>query len=134
MDADRLRSFPLFSGLSKAQLRWVAQHADEVDLEEGTRLVREGEFSYEFFAIEEGAVEVRHDGEQLAELGPGDFFGEMGLMAHGRRNADVIVTEPTTAIVMTGGAFRQMGRDMPAVTERVRSAIEERCRALIETG
>jgi CRP/FNR family cyclic AMP-dependent transcriptional regulator len=130
MDEARLRAIPLFAGLKKKERRAVAQQADEVDVEAGCHLVREGEFAYEFFAIEEGTAEVRRGEQYLAELGPGDFFGEMGLLGDVQRNASVTAISPVTAIVMTGSAFRQIDRDLPEVAKQIRKAIEERCRHL----
>jgi CRP/FNR family cyclic AMP-dependent transcriptional regulator len=130
MDEERLRAIPLFAGLAKKDRRRVAQQADEVDIEPGRHLVREGEFAYEFFAIEEGTAEVRRGDQYLADLGPGDFFGEMGLIEGSTRNASVTATTPITAIVMTGTAFRQVDRELPAVAKQIRKAIEERCRHL----
>jgi CRP/FNR family transcriptional regulator, cyclic AMP receptor protein len=130
MDEARLTAIPLFAGLKKKDRRAVAQQADEVDVEAGRHLVREGEFAYEFFAIEEGTAEVRRGEQYLADLGPGEFFGEMGLVGDVQRNASVIAVTPITAIVMTGAAFRQIDRDMPDVAKQIRKAIEERCRHL----
>ena len=131
MDESRLAKLPLFESLSKKERREVAHVADEVDLPEGKKLVSEGDFSYEFFVIEEGSAEVLIHGERVAELGPGDFFGEMGLLEHQQRGASVVATSPVTVIVMTGSAFRQMAREMPAVGERIDAAVKERCRALV---
>jgi CRP-like cAMP-binding protein len=130
MDEARLQAIPLFAGLKKKERRAVAQQADEVDVEPGRHLVRQGEFAYEFFAIEEGTAEVRRGEQYLAELGPGDFFGEMGLVGDTPRNASVIAVSPLTAIVMTASAFRQIDRDLPEVAKQIRKAIEERCRHL----
>ena len=130
MDESRLKPIPLFAGLSKKQLRTVSQLADEVDVETGRHLVREGEFAYEFFAIEEGTAEVRRGDQLLAELGPGDFFGEMGLVGDVPRIASVVATTPMTVIVMTGQAFRGVDREHPEVAKTIRKAIEERCRQL----
>jgi CRP/FNR family transcriptional regulator, cyclic AMP receptor protein len=130
MDEARLREIPLFAGLGKKERREVAKQADEVDVEAGRHLVREGEFAYEFFAIEEGTAEVRRGEQLLAELGPGDFFGEMGLIGKVTRNASVIARSPLTVVVLTGPAFRQIERDLPAVSKEIRRAIEERCRQL----
>jgi CRP/FNR family cyclic AMP-dependent transcriptional regulator len=130
MDEAPLRRIPLFAGLGKKERRRVAQQADEVDLEPGRDLVREGEFAYEFFAIEEGTAEVRRGEQFLAELGPGDFFGEMGLIGNVTRNASVTATSPLTVMVLTGSAFRQIERDLPEVSKQIRKAIEERCRQL----
>jgi CRP/FNR family transcriptional regulator, cyclic AMP receptor protein len=130
MDEAPLREIPLFAGLSKKERRGVARQADEVDIEAGRQLVREGEFAYEFFAIEEGTAEVKRGDQFLAELGPGDFFGEMGLVGNVTRNATVTTTSPTTVIVMTGSAFRQIDRDLPEVAKKIRKAVEERCHQL----
>jgi CRP-like cAMP-binding protein len=131
MDEKRLESIPLFAGLSRKERRSVAQRADEVDLEAGREIVREGEFPYEFFAIEEGTAEVKRGDQHLAELGPGDFFGEMGLIENAPRNASVVTRSPLTAVVMTGSAFRQIDRELPEVSKKIRKAIDERCRHLM---
>jgi CRP/FNR family cyclic AMP-dependent transcriptional regulator len=130
MDEARLREIPLFAGLGKKERREVAKLADEVEVEPGRHLVREGEFAYEFFAIEEGTAEVRRRDQLLAELGPGDFFGEMGLIGQVTRNASVVATAPTRVLVLTGSSFRHIERELPGVSKQIRKAIEERCRQL----
>ena len=131
MDEKRLESIPLFAGLSRKERRSVAQRADEVDLEAGREIVRKGEYAYEFFAIEEGTAEVKRGDQHLAELGPGDFFGEMGLIENAPRNASVVTRSALTAVVMTGSAFRQIDRELPEVSKKIRKAIDERCRHLM---
>jgi CRP/FNR family cyclic AMP-dependent transcriptional regulator len=131
MDESHLKAVPLFGSLAKRELRAIAHCADELNVEEGRKLVREGEFSYEFFAIVEGAAEVIREGDHVADLGPGDFMGEMGLLTHDRRNATVVARSPMTVIVMTGPDFRNIEHEMPSVAARVRSAMEERSRALV---
>ena len=130
MDEARLKAIPLFAGLGKKERRSVAQQADEVDIEPGRHLVREGEFAYEFFALEEGTAEVRRGDQLLAELGPGDFFGEMGLIGNVTRNASVVTASPVKVMVLTGSAFRHIERELPEVSTQIRKAIEERCRQL----
>jgi CRP/FNR family cyclic AMP-dependent transcriptional regulator len=130
VDERRLSTIPLFAGLSRREVRQVALLADEIEVETGRFLVREGEFAYEFFAIETGRAEVRQHDEHVAHLGPGDFFGEMGLMGDLRRSATVIATEPMRAAVITGANFRFLARVLPAVCDQVRDAIAERGRAL----
>ena len=128
MDEGRLNEIPLFAGLNRKERRALAPRTDEVDLEEGRVIVREGEWAYEFFAIEAGTCEVRRGDQLLAELGPGDFFGEMGLVGDTRRNASVVAKSPLTVVVMTAQAFRQTSRELPEVAAKIRAAIEERCR------
>jgi CRP/FNR family transcriptional regulator, cyclic AMP receptor protein len=134
MDEARLRAIPLFAGLGKKERREVAKQGDEVEVEPGRHLVREGDFAYEFFAIEEGTAEVRRGEQLLAELGPGDFFGEMGLIGNVTRNASVIAATPLRVMVLTGSAFRHLERELPAVSKQIRRAIEERCRQLEPVG
>ena len=134
MDEERLKAIPLFEGLNRKERRALAPRADEVELEQGRVIVREGEWAYEFFAIEEGTAEVRRGEQLLAELGPGDFFGEMGLVGDTRRNANVIASSPLKVVVMTAQAFRQTSRELPEVAAKIRAAIEERCRHLEVAG
>jgi CRP-like cAMP-binding protein len=128
MDEARLSALPLFQGLNRKERRALAPRADEVELEEGRVIVREGEWPYEFFAIEEGTAEVRRGDQLLAELGPGDFFGEMALVGDTRRNATVVATSSLKVVVMTAQAFRQTARELPEVAEKLQAAIEERGR------
>jgi CRP-like cAMP-binding protein len=134
MDEARLSAIPLFANLNRKERRALAPRTDEVELEKGRVIVREGEWPYEFFAIEEGTCEVRRGEQLLAELGSGDFFGEMGLLEDTRRNATVIATSPVTVVVMTGQAFRQTARELPEVASKIRAAIEERCRHMNVAG
>ena len=126
MDASRLDGIRLFSGLSKKELGQLAQHMDELTVREGEELATEGRFAHEFFVIEDGVAEVLQNGERIAELGPGDFFGEIGLLETDRRTATVVATTPLTVIVMGQREFASMDRDMPEVADRIRAAIRAR--------
>ena len=95
-------------------------------MEEGRELVREGDFSYELWAIEEGEAEVLRDGEHLADLGPGDFFGEIGLLEKDLRTATVVAKTPMRLITLTGWDLKRMERTMPEAVARVRKVLEER--------
>ena len=130
MDAARLKEIPLFSQLPEKQLKTAAQLADEVEVKEGTRLVDEGRFAHEFFVIEDGTADVVHDGTTVAELGPGDFFGEIALLKTERRTASVVAKTPMKLVVIFGPNFRSMASDLPAVQAKIDSAIEERCAEL----
>jgi CRP-like cAMP-binding protein len=127
MDESELRSIPLFESLTSEERRAIAPHADEVEVPEGTELVRQGEFAYEFFVIEEGTAEVKRDGEHVADLGPGDFLGEMGIVGKVVRNATVVTTAPARVVVMTEQALRSMARTNPSVADRITAAVEKRC-------
>jgi CRP-like cAMP-binding protein len=131
MDESQLQSIPLFESLPRDARRVVAQHADAIEVPKGTELVRQGEFAYEFFIIESGGAEVLRDGKRVAELGPGDFLGEMGIVTQAVRNATVVTTIVSDVIVMTGQALRSIARSDPGVASSIQAAVEERCRALV---
>jgi CRP/FNR family transcriptional regulator, cyclic AMP receptor protein len=126
VDAAALERVPLFAGLSHKEREKVARWSDAIDLPEGKHLLDEGRLPHEFFVIIEGEVEVVHDGEHLATLGQGDFFGEIALIEHGRRTASVVTSAPTTLAVMSPRSFDAMRREMPQVAGRIDEAIRAR--------
>ena len=131
MDERHLSNVPLFATLSRSELQRIAQLADEVDVKPGKELVHEGAFAYEFFAIEDGTAEVTAGGEHVADLGPGDFFGEMGALSNDPRMATVTATSDLTAVVMSAKDFRRLSAEMPAIGRRIEQAIEERTRSML---
>jgi CRP-like cAMP-binding protein len=127
VDAGRLKSIPLFADLSKSELDRLSRWTDEIDVPAGARLTRQEGFAHEFAIIEDGAAAVYQDGQKINDLGPGDFFGEIGLLDDSaRRTADVVASTAMRLIVMFGRDFRQMEREMPAVAEQVRTTMEAR--------
>ena len=126
MDASRLKQIPLFQDVPDDELSQIATFAQEVTVEQGRELVREGDFSYEFMAIEEGDAEVTRHGEHLADLGPGDFFGEIGLLEKTLRTATVTAKTPMRVVTLTGWDLKRMERHIPEAIDRVRQTLEER--------
>jgi CRP/FNR family cyclic AMP-dependent transcriptional regulator len=129
MDPSEIAAIPLFAGLSKDDQRIVAQYADEVDVPAGTKLAQEGRFAYEFFAIEDGTADVTQEGAKIASLGPGDFFGEIGLLGGERRVASVTATSPMRLVVLTGSQLRAIESRMAPLGERIRAAMAARLEA-----
>jgi CRP-like cAMP-binding protein len=126
MDAKRLHELDLFSGLSRRDVEEVAQLVDEVEVPEGKVLGREGDIAYEFFVIEQGTASVEVDGKHVTDLGPDEWFGEIGLLAADRRTATVTAKTPMRLAVIFGPSFRDLTRRLPDVGERIRAEIEER--------
>jgi CRP/FNR family transcriptional regulator, cyclic AMP receptor protein len=126
MDQGRLKSVPFFSGMSKRDLAAIGQQTDEVNVPAGKVLAREGDFGDEFFMIDSGTAEVSRGGETIAELGPGDFFGEMALLEADRRTATVTAKTEMSLIVMTRSSFRSLDRAQPTVHATIAKAIAER--------
>ncbi len=126
MDAKKLTSVPLFASLPKQDLRRIAQVADEIDAAAGEELVREGRFAYEFIVIQEGQAEVTRDGQRVAQLGPGDFLGEIAALERGTRTATVVTTSPASLIVMTARDLRRLADAIPALGDSIRATAQER--------
>ena len=126
LDPSRLKAIPLFQNFSEEELRQIAPFAEEATAEEGSVLVREGDYSYQFVAIEEGTARVVRDGQTVAELGPGDFFGEIGLLEKSLRTATVEATSPMKLITLTGWDMARVEKAMPEAIEQLHKAIEER--------
>jgi CRP/FNR family cyclic AMP-dependent transcriptional regulator len=126
MDVKRLGAIPLFAGLPKKEREQVARWADQIEVPAGYAMVSQGRFAHEFFVILDGTVEVTKDGAHLADLGPGDFFGEIALVEHELRTATVVSTSPMTAMVMHSREFDAMRSHLPHVAEQVHDAIRER--------
>ncbi|HXF56614.1 MAG TPA: cyclic nucleotide-binding domain-containing protein [Actinomycetota bacterium] len=83
------QSIPLFSQVSKKGVRALVQAATEVEVRAGKDLVRQGEYGRHLYVITAGTAEVMRDGRKVAELGRGDFFGELAFLSGGPRNATV---------------------------------------------
>jgi len=116
----------MFRHLSQSELERVAGWLQAYSVPEGDLLVREGASAQEFFLIEDGEAAVLQDGERIAVLGPGDFFGEIGLVETDRRTASIIAATPMDVIVMYRAEFEQMEKELPTVADQIRAAIRAR--------
>ena len=121
-----IASVPLFKPLDDDQLGELASWFHAQNAGEGVRLVGEGAHGYTFFILMEGAAAVTSDGESLATLGPGDFFGEIAILGDGRRTATVTSTSPVRLLVMFGTEFRRLEAAHPEIAARLTEAMEAR--------
>ena len=121
-----LKSVPLFAGCSKNELRQLAKTADEIDLRQGTVLTREGRPGREFFVLIDGTAEVTKKGKKIAELGPGDWLGEIALITDSPRTATVTATSPVDVLVITDRRFRSVVETMPSIALKVLACVGER--------
>ena len=122
----RLKSVPFFASMKKKELEALSRQTDELDVPAGKVLAQEGDFGHEFFVIESGTADVIRGGEKIAELGPGDFFGEMALLGEERRTSTVTASSPMELVVMTRADFRALDASMADVHATVARAIEAR--------
>lgn len=126
MDAQRLKKLPVFSALGDEALAQIAALAAEVSVPAGKELVREGDYSYDVLAIEEGTASVSRAGREIATLGPGDVIGEMGVLEREQRNATVVATTPMMLMTLTGWDIKRLDKSAPAVVAHLRGLVEQR--------
>jgi CRP/FNR family cyclic AMP-dependent transcriptional regulator len=126
MDPKRLTEIPIFSELSDDEAKRLAAFATETSAAEGQMLMKEGDYSVELIAIEEGTADVIQGGTKVASLKSGDLIGEMGLLERRPRNADVIATSPMRLLKLTHWEIRRMSQD---TVDRIKATIEERRRS-----
>lgn len=125
MDQARLTEIPLFAELSAEDLQVIATFAEEKSVGDGEVLVREGDFSYDLIAIEEGSASVTRGGSEIATLGAGDYFGEVGVMRNQMRAATVTATSRMRLLTLDSFAIKRM-RNMPGVMEAIEKTIASR--------
>ena len=109
----------LFSTLSRKELAELARVTEDLEVSEGKVLCREGETGREFFVIVEGEAAVTKDGNSIATLGPGDFFGEIALVEHRPRTATVTAKTDLRFFVLTSQAFWALLDHQPEVQRAV---------------
>ena len=120
------KRIPLFAECTKAELIEVAIIADEREASTGDRLTVEGERGREFFVLVEGAVAVTSDGRKLADLGPGDWFGEIAILTYKPRTATVTATSPVRLLVISDRTFRRVVETTPRIALKVLRTVAER--------
>jgi CRP/FNR family cyclic AMP-dependent transcriptional regulator len=126
LDATQLKRIPLFADASDEELKKVAAFAQSKEVPEGEVVLEEGGFSRELLAIEEGTAAVSRDGEHIADLGPGDVFGEAGMLDDDMRSATVTATSRLKLISMGHFEVKRMQKDAPDVYARIEELVEDR--------
>jgi CRP/FNR family cyclic AMP-dependent transcriptional regulator len=124
MDPERLKAIPVFASLDDETLRGIATFATETSVPAGKHLLKEGDYAYEFMAIEEGEAEVVRGGERVAMLGPGDFFGEIAVLEKTLRTATVVAITPMRLMTLSHWDLKRVGGAMT----QIRATLEERKR------
>jgi CRP-like cAMP-binding protein len=123
MDPDRLKTLPLFSSLSEKALETLSVFATETSVSTGKRLVHEGDYSYDLIVIETGTADVIKGGEVIGSLGPGDVFGEIGMLSGGKRTADVVATSSMRLITLSKWDLKRIATE---VSDQLQSLVEQR--------
>ena len=110
---EELRAATIFDGLSDEDLESVAERSMKVYAREGILLIKRGEAGFRFFVILDGTADVIADGDVVASLSRGDVVGEMALISHAKRNADVVATSNMSLATMMVWDYRDVEADFP---------------------
>lgn len=129
MDPSRLGSIPFFAGLSDDDLAALAEAMSEAEAFEGQMLAAEGDFGHALYVIESGTAEVSADGVPVRTLRPGDVFGEIAVLASGRRTATVVAASLMRLLALFKRDVWALERRSPALAERLRALVAERLAA-----
>jgi CRP-like cAMP-binding protein len=123
---EKLNGVPLFDKLPDDVRERFAVWVSEIEVPEGQHLADEGEYAYDLFIIEDGTAEVTQDGNTVAELGPGEFFGEMGVLERAPRNATVVAKTPMTLLTLSSWDVKRLESKSPEAMEQLQDVIEQR--------
>jgi voltage-gated potassium channel len=126
VDPSELKNIPLFADVPDDKLVKVATFASMETAVEGKTIIREGGPANAFYAIEEGKVKVERGGEHVADLGPGDVFGEQALLEKSERSASVTATSSVRLIKIDHWEIPRMRKAMPEVVEELQRKVAER--------
>jgi CRP-like cAMP-binding protein len=120
------RSDELLARLPRRE-RWrLARVTNGLDVRAGRLVLRQGAPADAFFLIESGRATVKRDDRRVAELGAGDFFGELALLRGGARTATVVAATDMRVRVLPRGQFARAMRRLPTLARFVRDAASER--------
>ena len=122
----------LFSGVGSDDLAAVADRAVEVDFPVNHVIARQGEIGTGFFLIVSGSVRVIRGGEQVAVLGPGEFFGELSVLDGQPRVAQVVANEPTRCLGLASWDFEQALLESPTLALSILRGLAARLRSVTE--
>jgi CRP/FNR family cyclic AMP-dependent transcriptional regulator len=127
-DVDMLSRVPLFAGLSRRDLRRLAEHADVVSFRQRETIVQAGRPGGTFYVMMEGEAKAERDGRTIGRMTPGDFFGEISLLDGGPRTASVVAETPVTAIRIFKRSFDRVITQEPTVASKILAVVAKRLR------
>ncbi|MFK7919205.1 MAG: cyclic nucleotide-binding domain-containing protein [Ilumatobacter sp.] len=126
MQADQLRSLSLFEGVTDDELTGLADQFTEFEMVAGSSLAKQDDFAYKFFVVLDGDVDVHRDFQHIAEMGSGEFFGEVALVKGEKRNARVTAKTRCRLACMMGWDFKAMTEKFPSIAARIDAVVAER--------
>jgi CRP/FNR family transcriptional regulator, cyclic AMP receptor protein len=125
VDSNELAVIPAFAAMPSEERQVFAGVCADLDVDAGTTLIHEGDFGYAMFAIKEGTADVLRGGTVVRNLGPGDVFGEIAVLAGGRRTATVVASAPMRLITVMNRDVWRLEREAPEVGASLRATIAD---------
>jgi CRP-like cAMP-binding protein len=123
---ETLDSVPLFESLDPDLRAKFAVWVSELEVPQGQHLADEGEYAYDLLIIRDGTAEVIQDGSSVAQLGSGEFFGEMGVLERAPRNATVVAKTPMTLLTLSSWDVKRLESKAPEAIKQLQDVISQR--------
>ena len=127
-----LKSLPLFEQLSIRQLVDLAQLMRNEKHAAGVTIISEGETSDCIYLVLEGTVEVTKGVTKLAEFGPNEFFGEMGVLEGANRSANVVARVQVRLLRLERSDLLRMMEELPGIAIAISQTLSRRMREINE--
>ena len=124
-----LSKVPLFASCTQKELEFIASHTDEVSVEAGKELTRQGALGHTFCVLLRGAADVTIDGQLRRTMGEGDFFGEISMLDQGEGTATIVTTKTSKLMVMSHAQFRDVVKSHDGILVKVLEAMASRLRS-----
>lgn len=121
-----LAKISLFSECTKKELQAISRIVTPINVAAGKVLTKEGDAGREFLIIAKGTATVKKNGRKVASLGPGDFFGELALLAGVPRTATVIADTDMTVEALNRAEFATLLDESPSIARKVMTAVAKR--------
>lgn len=121
MDTRRIAAFLDFAELPAAEIEELAAAVSEVQVEAGAKVITVDDYGTAIYFIEDGYADVLDDGgDATNSVGPGEVFGEIGLLLTGQRTASVVASTPMRLLTLSGQEFDQIRAGVPGVEQSLR--------------
>lgn len=118
--------FPLLSELPRGAFMDLLSRLSVVRLPAGETVLREGEAGDACYLVAAGRVRVTKAGVEVAQLGPGSFFGEFAVLSDQRRHASVVAMEPLELLEIRRDLIDELVSEHPGVARTLRTFYRER--------
>jgi CRP-like cAMP-binding protein len=121
VDSSRIAAFQDFADLPADEIDVLAASVSEVEVEAGANVITLDDLGTAIYFIEQGEADVLQDGGEANEaVGPGDVFGEIGLLLTGQRTATVVARTPMRLLSLSGQDFDRIRARVPEVERSLR--------------